>query len=80
MYQERIKKVLAAMEEMGLEQMLVSNPNSIWYLTGYYVFPYERMLALYLRRTAITPCFSTACSRSRKRIAGKSGSLIPMTV
>ena len=34
MYQERIKKVLAAMEEMGLEQMLVSNPNSIWYLTG----------------------------------------------
>ena len=35
MYQERIKKVLAAMEEMGLEQMLVSNPNSIWYLTGY---------------------------------------------
>ena len=33
MYQERIKKVLAAMEEMGLEQMLVSNPNSIWYLT-----------------------------------------------
>lgn len=50
MYQERIKKVLAAMEEMGLEQMLVSNPNSIWYLTGYYVFPYERMLALYLRR------------------------------
>ena len=50
MYQERIEKVLAAMEDMGLEQMLVSNPNSIWYLTGYYVFPYERMLALYLRR------------------------------
>ena len=50
MYQERIEKVLAAMAEMGLDQMLVSNPNSIWYLTGYYVFPYERMLALYLRR------------------------------
>ena len=50
MYQERIEKVLAAMEDMGLEQMLVSNHNSIWYLTGYYVFPYERMLALYLRR------------------------------
>ena len=46
MYQERIEKVLAAMEDMGLEQMLVSNPNSIWYLTGYYVFPYERMLAV----------------------------------
>ena len=35
MYQERIEKVLAAMEDMGLEQMRVSNPNSIWYLTGY---------------------------------------------
>ena len=50
MYQERVEKVLAAMEKMGLDQMLVSNPNSIWYLTGYYVFPYERMLVLYLRR------------------------------
>ena len=50
MYQERVEKVLSAMEKMGLDQMLVSNPNSIWYLTGYYVFPYERMLALYLRR------------------------------
>ena len=39
MYQERIEKVLAAMAEMGLDQMLVSNPNSIWYLTGYYGFP-----------------------------------------
>ena len=37
MYQERISRVLAAMERMGLEQMLVSDPDSIWYLTGYYV-------------------------------------------
>ena len=39
MYQERIGKVLAAMADMGLDQMLVSIPNSIWYLTGFYVFP-----------------------------------------
>ena len=39
MYQERIGRVLAAMEQMGLEQMIVSDPDSIWYLTGYYVFP-----------------------------------------
>ena len=31
MYQERINRVLAAMERMGLEQMLVSDPDSIWY-------------------------------------------------
>ena len=39
MYQERISRVLAAMERMGLEQMLVSDPDSIWYLTGYGVCP-----------------------------------------
>ena len=50
MYQERIEKVLDAMEEMGLDQMLVSDPDSIWYLTGYDVFPFERLFALYLRR------------------------------
>ena len=50
MYQERIDRVLAAMEAMGLEQMLVSDPDSIWYLTGYDVFPFERLYALYLRK------------------------------
>ena len=29
MYQERISRVLAAMERMGLEQMLVSDPDKI---------------------------------------------------
>ena len=29
MYQERIGRVLAAMEQMGLEQMIVSDPDSI---------------------------------------------------
>lgn len=50
MYQARIQKVLSAMREMGLEQMLVSDPDSIWYLTGYDVFPFERLFAFYLRQ------------------------------
>lgn len=50
MYEQRIARVLAAMEGMGLEQMIVSDPDSIWYLTGYDVFPFERLYALYLRR------------------------------
>ena len=50
MYQERISRVLAAMERMGLEQMLVSDPDSIWYLTGYDVFPFERLYTFYLRK------------------------------
>ena len=40
MYEERIKRVLAAMEQMGLEQMLGSDQDSIWYLTGYDVVPF----------------------------------------
>ncbi|MDD3347635.1 Xaa-Pro peptidase family protein [Oscillibacter sp.] len=51
MYQERIDRVLAAMKAMDLEQMLVSDPDSIWYLTGYDVFPFERLYALCLRQS-----------------------------
>ena len=47
MYQERFKRVLDSMEEMGLDQMLVSAPASIWYLTGYDVFPFARLFAFY---------------------------------
>ena len=50
MYEDRIRRVLEALEQMGLEQMIVSDPDSIWYLTGYYVHPFERLFALYLRR------------------------------
>ena len=50
MYEERIRRVLEALEQMGLEQMIVSDPDSIWYLTGYYVEPFERLFALYLRK------------------------------
>ena len=50
MYEARIHRVLEALEQMGLEQMIVCDPDSIWYLTGYYVEPYERLLALYLQK------------------------------
>lgn len=50
MYEARIQRVLEAMKTMGLEQMIVSDPDSIWYLTGYYVYPFERLFALYLRQ------------------------------
>ena len=50
MYEDRSRRVLEALEQMGLEQMIVSDPDSIWYLTGYYVHPFERLFALYLRR------------------------------
>lgn len=46
----RINRVLENMQEMGLTQMLVSDPPSIFYLTGKWILPNERLLALYLNR------------------------------
>ena len=45
----RVNRVLAALKEMGLSQMLVIDPLSIYYLTGVYVAPMERFYALLLR-------------------------------
>lgn len=49
MEMERIGRVLQAMQDRGLAQMIVCDPQSIDYLTGVYVEPMERLFALYLR-------------------------------
>ena len=36
------------MEEQGMPQMIISDPPTIYYLTGKWIHPGERMLALYL--------------------------------
>ena len=48
MNKARIDRVLAALKEMGLSQMLLTDPMSIYYLTGVYQMPMERFYALYL--------------------------------
>lgn len=45
---ERVKKVLDKMAELGYGQLLVTDPTSIFYLTGHYEEPIERFWALYL--------------------------------
>ena len=42
MEMERIGRVLQAMQDRGLAQMIVCDPQSIDYLTGVYVEPMER--------------------------------------
>lgn len=44
----RVSKVLDMMKEQAVEQMLVSDPAAIFYLTGKWIHPGERLLALYL--------------------------------
>ena len=48
MDQGKVTRVLAAMKEQELTQMIVSDPVAIFYLTGKWIIPGERLLALYL--------------------------------
>ena len=50
MNQERINRVLKALEEMNVSQMLITDPMSIYYLTDVLIHPGERFLGLYLRK------------------------------
>ena len=45
----RVERVMEAMRKRGLTQMIVSDPKSIWYLTGVDVEPYERLFAFCVR-------------------------------
>lgn len=50
MKQNRVDRVLDYLETMGLSQMLVTDPLSVFYLTGRLIQPMERFYALYLSR------------------------------
>lgn len=50
MNEVRLQKVLAQMALRKLDQMLITDPVSIFYLTGKLVLPGERFLGLYLRQ------------------------------
>ena len=52
MNMDRARRVMDNLEAMGMRQLLVADPMSIWYLTGYWNVPYERFYALYLEREA----------------------------
>lgn len=45
---DRVKKLIERMNEENLEQILVTSPSDIFYLTGKWFHPGERMLALYI--------------------------------
>ena len=45
---KRMERVLEAMERRGLQQMIVSSPAGIRYLTDVDIRPGERLFALYL--------------------------------
>lgn len=48
MKENRLNRVLNEMRERGIPQMIISDSASIFYLTGKWIDPGERLLALYL--------------------------------
>ncbi len=48
MKNERIARVMERLHSMGMGQLLVSDPDSLYYLLGHSYDPGERLLALYL--------------------------------
>jgi len=49
-YIERFRKVKEEMTNEKLDALIVSDPYSIWYLTGIWNDPFERMYVLYLEK------------------------------
>lgn len=47
----RATRVMDNLEKLGMRQVLIADPMSIWYLTGYWNVPYERFYGLYLAHT-----------------------------
>ena len=48
MEHKRLQRVVERMRAQGLAQILVTATASVYYLTGFWVEPHERMLALWL--------------------------------
>ena len=47
---ERLEKVIANMHAMSLDQLIVSSPTGIYYLTGKMIHPGERLVALNINK------------------------------
>lgn len=58
MNNSRISRVIENMNACGLEQILVTATPSVYYLTGNWISPGERMLALYLNANGDTVLFA----------------------
>ncbi|QDR82618.1 M24 family metallopeptidase [Sporomusa termitida] len=48
MKQERVNNVLEKMAAAGIPQLVITDPAAVFYLTGTWIHPGERLLALYL--------------------------------
>ena len=64
----RLERVIENMKRAGLEQILVSAPHSVYYLTGLFIYPGERMLALLVKSNGETRLFANRLLRKGWRL------------
>ena len=57
MDQGKLDRILKKMEERNLTQMIITDPPAIFYLTGKWIHPGERMLALYINTKGVKHLF-----------------------
>lgn len=57
-YQARIQKIIERMKEQNLDNILISDPGSIFYLTGKWMSPGERLLVLSLDKNGDSTLFN----------------------
>ncbi len=58
MNEKRLARVIENMEKAGLSCILVSAPHSVYYLTGFFIHPGERMLALMVKKSGEVRLFA----------------------
>jgi Xaa-Pro dipeptidase len=58
MNQKRLEHVIEHMKQRHLSQIIVSSTASIYYLTGIWIDPFERLLALYIRESGEAVLFA----------------------
>jgi Xaa-Pro dipeptidase len=58
MHLKRLARVIENMGQAGLSCILVTAPHSVYYLTGLFVHPGERMLALMVKEDGMTRLFA----------------------
>ena len=54
---ERLNRVMEKLDAMGIGQMIISDPVSIFYLTDYYSDPGERLFAFYINKNGNNKLF-----------------------
>ena len=54
----RLERVIENMKKAGMDAILVSAPHSVYYLTGLFIQPGERMLALLVKANGETRLFA----------------------